>query len=106
MSSLIARSLSYAKVSRQHTHAVRSFFQGIDLGNRNKEALDKVCHSLLKARADPFHGHRKERLPDSEQKKVLMKLTYFLTYLLTCLLSFFLSYLLTYLLTYIVILYI
>ena len=75
MSSLFARSLS-AKVTRQHSLAVRSFFQGIDLGNRNKEALDRVCHSLLKARADPFHGHRKERLPDSEQKKVLMKRTY------------------------------
>ncbi len=25
---------------------------------------------MLKARADPFHGHRKERLPDSEAKKV------------------------------------
>ena len=48
----------------------RNFFQGLDLGNRNREALDKVCQQLLRARADPFHGHRKERLPDSEQKKI------------------------------------
>ncbi len=68
MSSLFTRQLSFARVSG--SHVIRSYFQGVDLGNRNKDAIDKVCHNLLKARADPFHGHRKERLPDSEQKKV------------------------------------
>ena len=74
MSLLISKS---SQLARQCTKTMinsgsssRNFFHGMDTNIRNKDALDKVCHNLLKARADPFHGHRKERLPDSEQKKM------------------------------------